>query len=65
MTIEGKTEIVAYNTRSRVKLKINSSSNANVSVSVYKNDSIPSPVGVDLYEHLWLTSELKRQHRVA
>jgi hypothetical protein len=59
MTIEGKTEIVAYNTRSRVKLKVNSSSNANVSVSVYKNDSIPSPAGVDLYEYLWLTSELK------
>lgn len=59
VTLESKTEIVSYDTRSRVKVRVTSSADANVSVSVYKNDSIPAPVNTNLYEYLWLTSDLK------
>jgi hypothetical protein len=59
MTVEGKTEIVGYNNRSRVRLRVSSNMDANVSVSVFKNDSLPSPANVSLFEYMWLTSELK------
>jgi hypothetical protein len=59
MTLDAKTEVVSYGDRSRVKLKITSNTNANLSVSVYKNDSLPSPANPDLFDYLWLSSDLK------
>ena len=59
MSVETKTEIVSHNTRSRVKLSVITGADANVSVSVYKNDSIPTPTNANLFEYLWLTSDLK------
>ena len=59
MTVDGRTEVVSYNNRSRVKLRVNSNVDANLSVSVFKNDSLPSPANTNLFEYLWLTSDLK------
>lgn len=59
MTVEARTEIVSYDNRSRVRLRVSSNENANLSVSVFKNDSLPSVASVNLFEYLWLTSELK------
>jgi hypothetical protein len=59
MNVDSKTEIVSYNTRSRLRLRLNTDADANVSVSVFKNDSIPTPIQSNLFEYLWLTSELK------
>jgi hypothetical protein len=59
MMVDAKTEIASYNTRSRLKMKLNTDRDANVSVAVYKTDSIPAPIQSNLFEYLWLTSELK------
>lgn len=59
MSLDARTEIVSYDDRSRVKLRLTANTDANVSVSVFKNDSIPSPSNVNLFEYLWLTSDLK------
>lgn len=59
MTVEAKTEVVSHNNRSRVRLRVTSSTNANLSISVYKNDSLPASGNANLFEYLWLSSDLK------
>lgn len=59
MMVEAKTEIVSYDERSRVKLRVTANTNANLSVSVFKNDSLPPASGANLFEYLWLSSDLK------
>ncbi|HEX8060229.1 MAG TPA: hypothetical protein VF473_04800 [Cyclobacteriaceae bacterium] len=59
LSVEGKTEKKTYNTRSKMKLLVSSGSDANVSVSVYRNDSLPAPGQPNMFEYLWLSSDLK------
>jgi hypothetical protein len=59
MTVSAKTEVISHGNRSRVKLKVTSNTNANLSVSVFKNDSLPSAVNANLFDYLWLSSDLK------
>lgn len=48
-----------YTTRALVKLNIQSNRSSDVSVSVYQKDSIPSHDRQNIFEYLWLTSDLK------
>ncbi len=59
MDIDARTEVVSYDNRSRVKLRVTSTADANLSVSVFKNDSLPSPGNANLFDYLWLSSDLK------
>ncbi|MEI9917602.1 MAG: hypothetical protein WDO14_02240 [Bacteroidota bacterium] len=59
MTIEGKTPMKIYSSRQKIRVDINSGSDANVSVSVFRNDSLPVAGQSNLFEYLWLSSDLK------
>jgi hypothetical protein len=58
LTIQIQTERKNYNTRNLVKLRLTGNENSNVSISVYRNDSIPAPIRNNIYEYLWLSSDL-------
>jgi hypothetical protein len=48
-----------YHSRELVELTLSSNVSADVSISVYQRDSIPNHKRQNIYEYLWLTSDLK------
>jgi hypothetical protein len=59
LTIEAKTGSKSYSTRGKLKVAVSTASDANVSVSVFRNDSLSTPGQPNLFEYLWLSSDLK------
>jgi hypothetical protein len=58
LSIQIQAERETYNTRNLVKLRLTGNENSDVSISVYRNDSIPTQTRNNIYEYLWLSSDL-------
>lgn len=54
-----QSERKGYNPKNLVKLNLTTNHNSDISISVYRTDSIPSPQRNNIYEYLWLSSDLK------